>query len=127
MHLVIFEGSYWPTFAPLSLSRPVFCLMSGASTLVEKAIRHTRPARVTLWVRREFEEYCRQLVVPSFKVPVKINTPLDDEPALLMSGRAMHMSRYEVSEEPSVVVDEGEIVRSAYVRIPGLTPDDAMK
>ena len=33
----------------------------------------------------------------------------------------------EYPEEPAIVIDEGDIVRSAFVRSPGLTPLDAMQ
>ena len=71
MHVVIFEGSRWPTFAPLSLSRPVFSLASGASTLLEKQIRHLKPTRLTLWVRPGLESYCRQHVIPKLGIPAR--------------------------------------------------------
>ena len=44
MHVVIFEGSRWHTFAPLALSRPVFALTTGTGTLLEKQVRHLRPS-----------------------------------------------------------------------------------
>ncbi len=127
MHVVIFEGNHWTTFAPLALSRPVFCLLCGTSTLVEKAVKHTQATRVTLWVRPAFEAYCRAVVAPLLGVPVSINTPLDDEPALLLSGRAMHMARYEFPPAPAVVVDEEDVIRSAFVRAAGLGPADVMQ
>ena len=37
---------------PLSLSRPVFTLVSGTSTLLEKQVRHLKPTRLTLWVSK---------------------------------------------------------------------------
>src|SRR5258706_467722 len=86
MHVVIFEGSRWPTFAPLSLSRPVFCLASGMSTLLEKQIRYLEPTRLSLWVRPGLATYTRNQIVPDLKIPTTVNEPLDDEPALLLSG-----------------------------------------
>ena len=62
MHVVIFEGSRWPTFAPASLSRPVFCLASGMSTLLEKQVRYLEPTRLTLWVRPGLANFCRKHV-----------------------------------------------------------------
>src|ERR1700710_473311 len=96
MHLVIFEDSDWHTFAPFSLSRPVFSLASGMSTLLRKQIRHLRPNRLTLWVRPEFEAYCRQRVAPETGVPTLVNVPLDDEPALLLNGRTAQSGRVEI-------------------------------
>ncbi len=43
MHVVIFEGNRWHTFAPISLSRPLFTLATGMSTLLDKQVRHLRP------------------------------------------------------------------------------------
>ena len=47
---VIFEGGRWHTFAPLSLSRPVFMLKTGMGTLLDKQVRHLRPTRLSLWM-----------------------------------------------------------------------------
>jgi UDP-N-acetylglucosamine diphosphorylase/glucosamine-1-phosphate N-acetyltransferase len=126
MHVVIFEGSQWHTFAPLSLSRPVFALASGACTLLEKQVRHLRPTRLTLWVRPALADYCRRELAPRLKVPVAVNQPLDDETALLVSGRTLHFSRFEHTEEQCVIVEEGNLIRKAVVRMPGLSYDDVM-
>jgi UDP-N-acetylglucosamine diphosphorylase/glucosamine-1-phosphate N-acetyltransferase len=127
MHVVIFEGSRWVTFAPLSLSRPVFALATGASSLLEKQIRHLRPTRLTLWVRPQMEAFCRERILPRLKVPTKINEPLDDEPALLFSGRTVHFGEFEWLSEEAVALDEGEIVRFAHVQRQGLAPSDVIE
>jgi UDP-N-acetylglucosamine diphosphorylase/glucosamine-1-phosphate N-acetyltransferase len=127
MHVVIFEGSNWSDFAPLTLTRPVFSLRSGASTLLEKQLRATRPTRLTLWVRPEMEGYLQQYVLPTLKVPTTVNTPLDDEPALILAGRTLHMSRFEPPQSESVVVEEEDRkIRLAYVKSPGLSQKDVM-
>jgi UDP-N-acetylglucosamine diphosphorylase/glucosamine-1-phosphate N-acetyltransferase len=126
MHLVIFEGIHWRTFAPLSLGRPVFMLATGMATLLEKQIRHTNPSKVTLWVRPELAEMCRRRIVPKLSVPAAVNEPLGDEPALLQSGRTLFFKKYNPPEEPSVVLDEGNVIRSAWVRMPGLGPQDIL-
>lgn len=126
MHLVIFEASRWSTMAPLSLNRPVFMLLSGTSTLLEKQIQHIQPLRVTLWVRPEMVDYCRKHVVPMLSVPVSINMPLDDEPAFLSSGRSLHFSQFPRPTDPMVSFDEANLIRQAYVKMPGLNWDDAM-
>jgi UDP-N-acetylglucosamine diphosphorylase / glucose-1-phosphate thymidylyltransferase / UDP-N-acetylgalactosamine diphosphorylase / glucosamine-1-phosphate N-acetyltransferase / galactosamine-1-phosphate N-acetyltransferase len=111
----------------MSLSRPVFSLLSGRYTLLEKQVRHLSPSRVTLWVRPELEAHCRQRVAPKLRVPVKINEPLDEEPALLVSGRTLHMRKYRLPEkapEEWAVVEFGESVRKAYVKRPGLSQHD---
>jgi UDP-N-acetylglucosamine diphosphorylase / glucose-1-phosphate thymidylyltransferase / UDP-N-acetylgalactosamine diphosphorylase / glucosamine-1-phosphate N-acetyltransferase / galactosamine-1-phosphate N-acetyltransferase len=130
MHVVIFEGSHWRTFAPFSLSRPVFSLPCGAGTLLEKQIRATQPTRVTLWVRPELEDYCRRNIIPHLPCPGEVNKPLDNERALVMSGRTLHLSQYNHGDDESVVLDEAEdgtkLTRIALVRSPGLSPDDIL-
>lgn len=124
MHVVIFEGMKWGTFAPLSLSRPVFALATGASSLLEKQIRHLRPTRLSLWVRPQMETFCRERILPHLKVPTTLNQPLDDEPALLFSGRTVHFGEFEHLTDEAVALDEEGIVQCAHVRRPGLSPDD---
>jgi UDP-N-acetylglucosamine diphosphorylase/glucosamine-1-phosphate N-acetyltransferase len=133
MHVVIFEGNRWPSFAPLSLSRPVFMLRCGLGTILDQQIRALRPTRLTLWVRPKLAEYCRRNVVPNLPVPTKINEPLDDEPALLSSGRSIHLQRFAIPREPSVILDDGPaegkasaLVRQALVHSPGLTHQDCL-
>ncbi|HEX4123981.1 MAG TPA: putative sugar nucleotidyl transferase [Tepidisphaeraceae bacterium] len=124
MHVVVFEGSVWPRFAPLALSRPVFDLLSGQSTLLAKQVRHLKPTRLTLWVRPELEERCREVIAPTTGVPTDVNVPLGEERALLVSGRTVFLVPYEHTDHETVVHDENEIVQSAYVRSPGLGPGD---
>jgi UDP-N-acetylglucosamine diphosphorylase/glucosamine-1-phosphate N-acetyltransferase len=125
MHVVIFEGARWHTFAPLSLSRPVFMLKTGMGTLLDKQIRHLRPTRLSLWVRPEQEPFVRERVVPKLTVPTTVNQPLDDEPALLVNGRTVHFAQYEYPPHEGVSTDaEGTHVRSALVRMPGLNSLD---
>jgi UDP-N-acetylglucosamine diphosphorylase/glucosamine-1-phosphate N-acetyltransferase len=126
MHLVVFEGSHWTTFAPVSISRPVFTLQSGITTLLEKQIRHIQPSRVTLWVRPGLAEYCRRHIAPGLGIPVSVNTPLDDEMALLSSGRSLHFTSYEFHPSQWVVVDDGDVIRKANVKSPGLTMEDCL-
>lgn len=124
MHLVVFEGSRWGNFAPLSLSRPVFMLQSGLSTLLEKQIRYIKPTRLTIWVRPALVEHCKTEVLPALPIPAAINVPLDDEPALLSSGRAVHFSDYVTPTDPCCVTEEGDLIRQAYVKAPGLSVED---
>lgn len=126
MHVVIFEGQLWERFIPISLSRPVFGLATGMSTLLGKQIRHLNPSRLSLWVRPEFEAFCRDRVAPRLGVPVAINAPLNEEPALLCSGRTLHLQPYEFPSEPAVVLDQEQYVRTAYVVSPGLGPGDVL-
>src|SRR5215208_3383132 len=110
MHLVIFEGIHWKTFAPLSLGRPVFMLATGMATLLEKRLRHTNPTSVSLWVRPELAAVCRRRIVPKLSIPATVNEPRKDEPTLLQSGRTLHFRKYNVPAEPSVVLDDAGVV-----------------
>jgi UDP-N-acetylglucosamine diphosphorylase/glucosamine-1-phosphate N-acetyltransferase len=127
MHVVIFEGSRLHALAPLSLSRPSFTLGAGTGTLLDKQLRFLRPTRLTFWVRPQFEEWCRAHILPKLKVPTQINTPLDDEPALLTTGRTLFLARMEECHDECVVIEEGELIRKAYAKRPGLGPQDVWK
>jgi UDP-N-acetylglucosamine diphosphorylase/glucosamine-1-phosphate N-acetyltransferase len=125
MHVVIFEGSHWTDFLPFALTRPVFAMHSGASTLLEKQIRATQPSRLTLWIRPEMEGFVRQYVLPTIDCPVSINTPLDDEPALVFSARTLHFSKLEAPQDSCAVIEEEDrLIRLAYVKMPGLSHQD---
>ncbi len=105
-------------------------LPCGTGTLLEKQIRATSPSRVTLWVRPGLEDFCRRVVLPTLPCPGKINEPLDDEPALVFSGRTLHMSKFEIPTEDSIVIDTAgdmQIVRQVYTTSPGLSFDDVQK
>ncbi|MGH7177457.1 MAG: putative sugar nucleotidyl transferase [Tepidisphaeraceae bacterium] len=124
MHVVIFEGSRWDALLPLSLTRPTFMLLCGTSSLLTKQIRHLKPTRVTLWVRPELSEWCGIHLAPNLGIPVQVNTPLDDEPALLCNGRTLYLSHFERPKEECVFVEEGDFIQQAYVKQPGLAPED---
>jgi UDP-N-acetylglucosamine diphosphorylase/glucosamine-1-phosphate N-acetyltransferase len=127
MHVVIFEGNQWRQFAPLTLSRPSFLMQCGIGTLLQKQIRATRPTKLTLWVRPGLEAYCRDYVLPSLGLPADINTPLGDEPALLLSGRTVHLTEFDLEPTPSVFFDQagiGPVIRHAIVNDAGLSPAD---
>ncbi len=126
MHVVIFEGIYWTKFAPLSLSRPIFSLVTGRSTLLEKQIRHLAPSRLSLWVRPELADYVTHRLVPKLPLPATVNQPLDDAPALLVSGRTLMLQDFQPPEDPCVMCDEETWVRMARVHSPGLTPADVL-
>lgn len=126
MHVVIFEGSCWRQFLPLSLSRPVFELVTGMSTLLEKQVRFTKPTRLSLWVRPEMVGHCQAKILPGLTVPTTINQPLDDEPALLMSGRTLLLGRFPRPEHDCIFNEEENIVRCARVTDPGLSPTDVL-
>jgi UDP-N-acetylglucosamine diphosphorylase/glucosamine-1-phosphate N-acetyltransferase len=125
MHVVIFEGSQWSTFAPLCLNRPVFMLSTGMSTLLDKQIRYLGATRLTFWVRPEMVDFCKTRVLPHLKMPTRINEPLDEEPALLVSGRTLHFRKFETPAGECVVADD-EKIRECYCKRPGLSIDDAL-
>ena len=125
MHVVIFEDLRWTGLAPAALSRPVFCLASGMGTLLDKQVRAMKPSRLTLWVRPELVNFCRRHVLPTLKIPVEINVPLDDQPALLVNGRTLCLGQSEIPREPAMAVD-GHDLNAAYTVSPGLSPQDLM-
>src|SRR5262245_16555939 len=111
MHVVIFEGSRLDALAPLSLSRPTCTIGAGTGTLLDKQIRFLKPTRLTLWVRPVFEEWVRTYIVPNLNIPADINTPLDDEIALLTTGRTLYLAGHEQAHDECVVVEEGNLIR----------------
>lgn len=127
MHLVIFEGGKWDGFAPVALGRPTFMLRCGMGTLLDRHLRTIRPSRVTFWVRPSLVEYCRQVVIPGLKIPSAVNESLDDEPTLILGARTLHFQRYDTPELESVSLEHDRFVREAYVKRPGLSPQDAME
>ncbi len=125
MHVVIFEDSRWHAFAPFSLSRPTFALVSGMGKLLNRQLRHLRPTRLTLWVRPELEAYCRERVAPETGVPTDVNVPLDDGPALLVHGRSLFPGRLDLPTQNAAAV-EGETVLAVRTVEMGLAPGDAL-
>lgn len=123
MHVVIFEDARWPMFAPVSLSRPVFCLASGVSTLLDKQLRALNPSRLSLWVRPGLIDYCQRHVLPSLKVPTTLNQPLDAQPALLINARTLFAGVCDIPTEPAVELDDHGIC-TAYTESHGLSPQD---
>lgn len=127
MHLVIYEETNFAALAPLTLSRPVFSLLAGTGTLLEKQLRRLAPERVTLWVRPEMEDFCRRRIVPGMAVPTAINQPLDDKSALLLNGRMLPAGRLKTAGQEGVDVGEDGVVRAAWVNGRGLTFTDALQ
>jgi UDP-N-acetylglucosamine diphosphorylase/glucosamine-1-phosphate N-acetyltransferase len=128
MHVVIFEGSRWNSFLPLALSKPTFMLPCGMGTLLDKQIQLLKPTRLSLWVRPEFVDYCKQYVLSTLKIPTTINEPLNDEPALLTNGRTLHFAQFEMSPAPSVVLETEDAVQFANVQnMSGLGPEDVFQ
>ncbi|HTW93155.1 MAG TPA: putative sugar nucleotidyl transferase [Tepidisphaeraceae bacterium] len=127
MHLVIFEGNLWPSLAPFSFSRPVFALHCGTGTLLEQQIRALSPSRLTLWVRPNMVGFCKSQLLPRLSIPADVNVPLGDQPALLSSGRLVHMEPYQPAKDPFVELDEHGRVARAWVHAPGLSFQDCLR
>src|SRR5436853_6634209 len=70
-------------------------------------------------------DFCKTRVIPKLKIPTTVNEPLDDEPALLVSGRTLHFRKFEPLASECAVID-GELIREAYCKRPGLNVDDVM-
>jgi UDP-N-acetylglucosamine diphosphorylase/glucosamine-1-phosphate N-acetyltransferase len=97
--------------------------VSGTGTLLDRLIRKAKPTRLTLWVRPEMVSFCRQRLLPQLSIPVQINTPLDDEPALLVSGRILQMGELPELRDPAVALDAHGLY-IAHCKSPGLSPRD---
>jgi UDP-N-acetylglucosamine diphosphorylase / glucose-1-phosphate thymidylyltransferase / UDP-N-acetylgalactosamine diphosphorylase / glucosamine-1-phosphate N-acetyltransferase / galactosamine-1-phosphate N-acetyltransferase len=132
MHLVVFENSNWPSLAPLSFSRPTFAMICGTGTLLEKQVRFHAPTRLTLWVRPELADHCRRHIVPTLLIPgliesVRINEPLDAQPAALVDGSALCLATSSISPQPCVAVAAGTSrIVQATITAPGLSHLDAL-
>lgn len=126
MHVVIFEDATWHRHAPAALSRPLFCLRSGAGTLLDKQLRHLHAKQLTLWVRPGLVDFCRASILPNLKIPVAINVPLDDEPALLVSGQSLLLADFEPPPHAAIESDPHDSVRAVFVQRAGLSPEDAL-
>ena len=63
--------------------------------------------------------------MPDLKIPVAINTPLNDEPTLLSSAGAVHLADEPLLKEGSAIVD-GNSLRKAHIKSPGLSPEDCL-
>src|SRR5438552_12903740 len=125
MHVVIYEGVAWPTFAPLCLNRPIFMLSTGMATLLDKQVRYLGASRISFWVRPELVEFCRTRVIPQLKIPAAVNVPLDDQPALLISGRTLLFRPFKPPETECVHAEE-DWVGLARVTRPGLSHEDVL-
>jgi len=91
--------------------------------LLDRLLRKSQPTRLTLWVRPEMVGFCRERLLPQLSVPTQINTPLDDQPALLLSGRTMEMPNLPTMRDPAVAMDNHG-VSLVHCVSPGLSPRD---
>lgn len=130
MHLVVFETSHWPDLAPFTLTRPACLLRCGVTTLLEKHLCHLRGApnlRVTLWVRDPLAAAAAREAANLTGLPIAVNVPLDDEPALLIDGSTLPMtSAASPKMSEAWQMSEGGTLLAAMTVAPGLSSADAM-
>ncbi len=126
MHLVIFESSLWQAFAPLSLTRPVFCLQSGMGTLLQRQIRRLKPSRLSLWVRPALADYCLDRIAPMMPMPVAVNRPLDEHPAILLEAATTRPTLPASLDGPYVERSPHGQVGFTFLSSPGLSHEDVL-
>jgi UDP-N-acetylglucosamine diphosphorylase/glucosamine-1-phosphate N-acetyltransferase len=110
----IFEDRSFENFYPLTLTRPIFDLKCGHTTLLEKIIRKFKD--------ESFALFMRDYLAPSFKNKVK-DIPLNDlnslktnEPLLLINGRWLAKEgEFKEIKEEEIGICKGELLY-AYVK-----------
>ena len=128
MHLVIFETGFWIDFAPLTLTRPVCSLASGTGTILQRQLRQFKPDRLSLWVRPELAEFCRQRIIPQLPIPASVNEPLDDQPAILLNAAVMRPSSLPPDQfQPCRQFATNGQLTFAVVQDSGLSPADPLE
>ena len=113
MKICIFEDNLFGNLEPLSFSRPVFELVCGMNSLLEKFVRYFSAADITLIVRPELANLTKQLH-PKFKVNL-----LPSEEALFINGRILSDDIFVnslafVSKKPRIFTNNGEVA-AAYI------------
>jgi len=83
MHICIFEDEFADNFYPLSVSRPVYDLFYGMSTLREKIIRYFRDAKCSLLCRGYLKE-----TVTQNNPGIEVNE-LKEDNYLFINGRVL--------------------------------------
>ncbi len=83
MRISIFEDTLTDNFYPLSLSRPVYDLLYGMSTLRRKILRFFPNAKISLFCRKYLEETVKQN-----NPGVEVNE-LNDDNYLFINGRVL--------------------------------------
>jgi UDP-N-acetylglucosamine diphosphorylase/glucosamine-1-phosphate N-acetyltransferase len=112
MNICIFEDGKFRDFYPLTLSRPVFELRSGASTLREKICRYFPKERISLAMR----EY----LINVFSATIKnVSFSIPSAPVLFINGRILPdeslMKRIQVLKEGEILLSDSTLI-AAHVR-----------
>jgi UDP-N-acetylglucosamine diphosphorylase / glucose-1-phosphate thymidylyltransferase / UDP-N-acetylgalactosamine diphosphorylase / glucosamine-1-phosphate N-acetyltransferase / galactosamine-1-phosphate N-acetyltransferase len=113
MHVCLFEDQGVANLEPLTLTRPVFELLCGQTTLGSKQARHFAPCEVGVLIRSNLVDLFR-LQCPS--MPVNDLDWLRREPIILVNGRWLPPSEIiPPARDPCVGLVEDEV---AYVVVP---------
>src|SRR5436189_112446 len=119
MHVVIFEGQYWTTFAPVCLNRPVFMLSTGMSTLLDKQIRYLGATRLTFWVRPDLISWNEEsLIEDAIQLLRGVRRPIVAGPFYTVNDDDIWLGN-EVTVQPGCVLDAslGPVVLAEGVKI----------
>jgi len=93
MHICLFDEGHH-ALEPLALTRPVFDLLCGQTTLAAKQVRHFAPCQVGVLVRPHLAALYR-LQHPTIRV--NDQTWLRSEPAILVNGRWLPPEHFALS------------------------------
>jgi UDP-N-acetylglucosamine diphosphorylase/glucosamine-1-phosphate N-acetyltransferase len=119
MALVIFEDAGYQNLLPFTYWRPIAELRTGYFSLLEYALRATRPRHVTL--------YCRQAVarVATERLNLPVNKTPEGEAALLVNARLLLTTALEHGPLPSVqwVGDTPAVIHADARLLDRLTPE----
>jgi len=131
MHLVVFESSHWSDLAPFTLTRPACLLRCGVTTLLEKHLHQLGAAanlRITLWTRKPLAAAAAREATNLIGLPIGVNEPLNDEPALLIDGATIANTDtpWPRLSGPWQMSESGTLLAAMTVA-PGLTSSDALE
>lgn len=122
MQIIIFEDGGVQRLAPLVHLKPVFMLCTGASSLLERFVRH-------VGVSGELKSYVRNYLRPWYRRELKLFDPADerDDDILLVNGRLLadrEAARVLVASPPepgTSLLQEGDLVAA---RLTAMTATD---
>jgi UDP-N-acetylglucosamine diphosphorylase/glucosamine-1-phosphate N-acetyltransferase len=118
--ICLFEDHLWRNFAPVTLTRPVYELVTGMSSLRAKITRLFPDAELCLLTRDYLAPKLRRSVG---EVPVNDADALRDGCTLFVNGRAVANPGTQVPElEPGTVYRIGDEVVAAYLDAAGAEP-----
>lgn len=104
LQLCVFEDEYCSQLHPLSLTRPVFDLRCGMTSLLEKIVRHYPGAGLHLFVRAYLAELVRES-----RPQARINQA-PSGPCLFVNGRYLFESWPAAEGRPAIWRHAGKIV-----------------